>query len=193
MPETSQTVQEAEVFYNEIVEKYYNLLVWIAYGRAKNNDTAKEAAQEVFLRAWNAIDTLFGYVAEGKPGAVKTWLTTTLRNVMADDYKNYLRTEKAIGMMSTNHIADTAFFEEDNSLDDLFSSFRPTDREILMLMHHENKSLQECAEILGISLSAAKKRSSRAQKRLQKIAAKKKLINKIIQLSLLALFFRLSM
>ena len=163
--DTIPTQKELKAFYDEIFETYYRLIFWLAYGRRRDYHAAEDTVNEVFLRAWRVIDKL--YVHQN----VKAWLTRTAKNVLADEYKKSRRVDAA--MEEIGRRPPELPPEQDDSLERLFESMRPQDREIIELFCRDNKSLQECADILGISLDAAKGRSSRAQLNLAKIGIKR--------------------
>lgn len=59
--------------------------------------------------------------------------------------------------------------ELEQSLRDALEKVKETDREILMLRHFERLSNEECAQVLGLSLSGTKLRHLRAMKRFREI------------------------
>ena len=59
--------------------------------------------------------------------------------------------------------------ELEQRLRDALEKMKEIDREILMLRHFERLSNEECAQVLGLSLSGAKLRHLRATKRLREI------------------------
>lgn len=71
--------------YNEIYEKYKNLVLKIAYTYSGNNyDAAEDIAQDTFLKLYIGFDEL-------KNGNIYAWLYTTTRNAAFNHYKKYRR------------------------------------------------------------------------------------------------------
>lgn len=155
----------------EIVTRYQNLLCSIAYAAIGDIKQSEDLAQEVFIEAWQKLDTL------KEPEKLKAWLCGILRFKIS----HYVRKTKQQPIQSVEDIAqhelpDSAYpSEEINAIDaqerhllwEMLSTVDLAYREPLILFYRQQHSVERVAEELDLSIDAAKQRLSRGRKQLK--------------------------
>ena len=156
-------------FYDRIFIQHYPYIVHFIMRKGFNIEAASDMSQEVFLRAWKAIKKL-----QEHPN-VLAWLCVVAKYIMYDEFKKLEKAGQRIDIDVDSLIGpDTE--KEAEEIRALFCQLPPKYREILSLIYEEDLSLEQCAAKLGLSLSAAKTRSSRARKKLLALAIGKRLL-----------------
>ena len=147
------------------MDTYGNYIARMCYILLKDRNLAEDATQEVFIRAYNNLESFRGEATE------KTWLTSIAMNIC----KNYVRTSwfrrVQIGI---EKIEGTCLVEEE-----LTASIEKSDllkqvmhlskkyREVILLHYYQELKISQIAQILGISESSVKMRLSRAKGKLK--------------------------
>jgi RNA polymerase sigma factor (sigma-70 family) len=135
------------------------------YGRAFgiDHDTALDLVQESFIKAFARLD----YCRE--PDKFQSWLFRIFRNTMLDWAKNVRRTE--VSTLDVDDVGVEHDFAENYALREAIggalAALPVILREAFLLRHSLGHSYEEIAEIVGISLSAAKMRVARARETLR--------------------------
>ena len=139
--------------------QHSDMLYRVALAQLGNDSDAQDAVQDVFIR----------YISHApvfdSPDHEKAWLLRTAVNRCHDiarrrKIREFLPLEDALGIAA----------KENNVLPEvaeLLSSLPAKLRETVILHHLEGFSLEQTARILGIGLSAAKMRISRARELLK--------------------------
>jgi RNA polymerase sigma-70 factor (ECF subfamily) len=136
----------------------------------RNEQDAEEACQDAFLRAFHALP------AFEQRSTFRTWLFRIVANVCAS---RYARLKKATARQAEyfaaaeyeSHAGDEAepanLDELDGVIGESLEMLSLDDRQILILRHFSELSLEDLARTLGLGLSAAKMRLYRAEQRLR--------------------------
>jgi RNA polymerase sigma-70 factor (ECF subfamily) len=132
---------------------------------------ANDATAQVFTVAWRKIESV--------PTGSETlpWLYGVARN----EVRSVRRSMRRLAGLRTKLSGQASYPEpgpetvvvrnsEQAALLEAMARLRPDDQEVLRLRAYEDLSLPEIAIVLGCSVEAAKKRSSRAMKRLRTAA-----------------------
>ncbi|MCA9965592.1 MAG: sigma-70 family RNA polymerase sigma factor [Anaerolineales bacterium] len=146
----------------------YQAVVWRAcYGMMRNADDAEDLTQEVFFKAYRNLNKF-----EGR-SSFKTWIYRIAINTAQNEIRRRKRraqeAETAVEEMAEYLPSDTfleSALEEKQQrrlLQEALADVRPEEYEVLYLKDIEDRPYAEIAEILGISLSAAKMRVQRAR------------------------------
>jgi len=161
------TTDDKKKFENLYYE-YRTLMKYIANGILKDEYLAEDAVHEAFLkltRYLNKIDDI-------KCPRTKTFIVIIIRSVSLDILKKEKRIKTTDIEEISNIPAVTNDFLENIEVEELVSKIKSlpdTYRDILELKAYYNLSDKEIADILKISLSAARKRLQRARAALKEI------------------------
>jgi RNA polymerase sigma-70 factor (ECF subfamily) len=150
----------------------HNNMVWHVCNRfVHNSNDAEDMTQEVFFKAYRSLNRF-----EGR-SAFKTWIYRIAINTCQNELRRLSRRPQE----SPTELETAAeFIAHDESVEDTYyqqllsarlvgalDMLRPGDREIILMKDLEERPYGQIAEILGISLSAAKMRVQRARLALQ--------------------------
>ncbi len=157
--------------YEQLVRRYDPVVFSTCLRYLSHQQEAEDAAQDVFLRVFHGLKKF-----EGR-SAFRTWLFRIVTNVCATRYKK-LKQEREQWETLESHshqnapsdIAPSGRPDElhfTGPLGDALEQLADKDRQVLLLRHVAELSLQEISEALELNLSAAKMRLVRAQQRLK--------------------------
>ncbi len=155
--------------FEEFYEKNKTLVYRLC--RAKTSkDLAEESTARAFVEVWKRWD----YISQLESPVAYT--VTIARNIA---YKEYLksRARMLFGLDTIEDFADSSYTPEEQTLqqetlDTLWDGLRQLssrEQEIIVLKDLEERSFQECADILNLSLEATKSLRHRAREKLAKI------------------------
>ena len=148
----------------------------LRYIRTQTSDpeVAEDALQETFIAAWRSAGT---FRDEGSPRA---WLLTIARNAVRRQYRRpagapdrFEPLEAAAARAGWGRDPDEAWTDRiaaGQVVERGFRALSSEDREVLVLRDLEGFGNEEVAEILGVSLAAAKSRVHRARLRFMESA-----------------------
>ncbi len=165
--------------FEELVRRHSNLVDSIV-SRKVPPDKVPDVAQDAFLRAFNAL----GGFQES--GCFPAWLRTIAVRTCLDFWrKEYSRNETPFAALDTgrgdwldgimheeslsNHDRQEAIEDARELLQYGLSRLSPEDRMVITLVHLEEYSVSEAAEMLNMSSVAIKVRAHRARKKLRTI------------------------
>ena len=139
--------------------------------RRLSTDDANEATAEVFVVLWRKIDdappeseALPWLYAVARNEVSRFWRTNRRRGALVDKMQQQPQiTDTSIESVVIQHTDHAEILRA-------LASLRPADQEVLRLRAYEHLTLPEVAVVLGCSVEAAKKRASRAMRRLRKQA-----------------------
>ena len=154
-----------EEFYEQNKTLVYRLC------RAKTSkDLAEDSTARAFVEVWKRWDKV------SQMDSPVAYTVTIARNTA---YKEYIKSRARItlGLNTIEDIADSVYNPEQQSvqsetLEQLWSGIHQLssrEQEIIILKDLEERSFQECADILNLSLTAAKSLRHRAREKLTKI------------------------
>lgn len=151
---------EGQQAFRQIVEEHQRWLTWFLTCLLSNQADAEDVAQEVFVRAFLAIDRFRG------DSKFRTWL----RRIAINQAFNY---QRASGRhqaevfdetwVRASHDRHGEALAARDALMHYLLKLPYVSREILVLYHVEELSVREVATALDIGLSAAKMRLKRAR------------------------------
>lgn len=167
-----------EVAFNKIVKRYLSYVYSFAYRLSGNKDEAEDITQDTFFKVWKNLKNYSGETA-----GFKTWLSHIARNTAID----YLRKKKPVLFSDfeteagdnflTGSIADSLLLpdqlamdrENEAVLEEAIKKLPLIYREVVVLYHGSNLSLNEVSEFLGLPVNTVKSRYRRATDLLKKI------------------------
>src|SRR5215472_7538207 len=150
----------------------HNLARWLL----RNDVDAQDAVQEAYLRAFRFFD---GY----QGGDAKAWLLTIVRNTCRTWQRQHSRETGAVPFDEAAHSGHAGSPVQEHNLDrqEKMSVLRnciellPVDfREVLVMRELEEMSYREIADVTGLAIGTVMSRLSRARKRLEDCASRRK-------------------
>lgn len=160
---------QARDAFEAIVDRYHGMVYAIAYARLGDRDTAEEAVQETFLRAYLALGSL------KQPDRLSAWLSRIARNV-AEDWRRKRQTRSqlaamvpldavAIELPDRQAVSPRDLIDADREAQAVREAVRklPTaQREVVLLHFLEGLSKTQIAERFGVYPSAIGRKLERA-------------------------------
>lgn len=142
--------------YKKYFEKVYRTTFYIL----KNEEIAKDATQETFVKVFKNLHKL------KKPSKIESWITTVATRTAIDIYRKNNR-RKDVEFIESRYPSET---EETNSskeeLDSYLNNILPEQKQILVMKYMEEMSEKEIAKRLKLKLGTVKSRLFRAKKKL---------------------------
>lgn len=173
-----QTRQGNRLAFGELIARYQTQVYHFARRLLGNEDSAKDITQDVFVKAFLALDTW-------QPNAAfPAWLLWITRNTCLDVLRTQQRRPKiSLGSYTEPLLADTPNAEQQaiqaqrlELLESALLELSLDHREVILLRDIEEFSYQEIAEFLGINTGTVRSRLSRARAALtQKVTHKEHL------------------
>ncbi|NAS11842.1 RNA polymerase sigma factor [Poritiphilus flavus] len=155
--------------YAVLIDRYKHMVYTMAAQIVKNNEDAEEVAQDVFLKAFKALNS---YKGDAK---FSTWLYKIAYYRSLDYLK---KKQRRISTTTIDVSREYSISALDSEMDDMEVQERqqmvkkaiqqlPEDDGVLITLHYyEELSLKEISEIMGNSPNALKVRLHRARKKL---------------------------
>jgi RNA polymerase sigma factor (sigma-70 family) len=160
--------------FNELHERHREKMFWVAHRITRHREDAEDAVQESFLSAFVHLEKF------DERARFSTWLTriainAALMKIRKNRVSREVRVEDARGAVELRDCVPNpeeicARTEQKAALRDAIAKLRPTLRSVVELYELEERSLQETAEALGISVAAAKGRLFHARAALRRTA-----------------------
>lgn len=182
--ETIKSAQQGQLSaFNQLVMLHQGIAYNVAYRIMGDADSAADATQEAFIKAFRSIEQYQG-------GMFRSWLMRIVTNTCYDQLRydsrrpsEALETE-AVEADYTPHLIDPAEQPEETAvrhelsdmLQGAINRLQPDQRVVLILSDVEGFSYQEIAEITSISLGTVKSRLNRARSRLRDILQAQELL-----------------
>ncbi len=153
--------------FGELVMKYEDFVFALILGLVHSEDTAKDVAQEVFLRAYRGIRRF-----ELK-SSFKTWLYRIAYNTSI----SHLNREKAKKRIDNEQALEPAFDTRGRqslrlTLEKLIGLLKPDHRSVIILHYYDDLRYEEIAEVMDCPIGTVKIRLYRAKRELKKLWAK---------------------
>lgn len=176
--------------FEELINKYERKAYNIAYRMMSNEEDAKDAAQEAFIKIYKSIK---GFREES---LFSTWLYKIVTNVCLDELRKKKKNEAVSLEVSVESDKGTAYFElgaEEDTPEDYYErkeksqlilntihSLKEDYKVIIILRDIQGFSYEEIASILNCSLGTVKSRINRARNVLKdKLKIRLELYNKM--------------
>lgn len=148
----------------------YGKDVWnYAFFMTKRRDLAEDITQDVFVKAYEHLDSFRG------GSSVKSWLLSIARNTSLDYLKTaWMRKVQLLPSWfreDTQPSAESEWFgsQEKNRIWRLVLELPRKQREVLLLHAHHHLSMKEIAELLGLSEGTVKSRLHRARQSVSRL------------------------
>lgn len=184
MPQPAHEPDDAELMlrsargdtaaFEQLVERHQALVVGTVARMLGNNSDIEDVAQQVFLRVWKSASR---YTPTAK---FTTWLLTITRNLVFNETRRRKRhpavtfdapaTDESLRLPDhTRMIPDEALLERELevAIDRAIRLLPEKQRLAVVLRRFENKSYEEIAEVLNLSVPAVKSLLFRARSELR--------------------------
>ena len=149
-----------------LAERYYEEVFRYCWYRTGNESVAADCTQETFLHIFQG---LAGYVDENK---FRAWVFRIASNACVD----YFRKNKAFcvedEVLAARGMEDRALRQAEDAcyVEKALLGLTPAQREVVVLKFYHGFKIREIAELLNISLPAAKARLKQGMDRLKEMA-----------------------
>lgn len=152
--------------FSYLVETYHRQVYNLCYRMLGNPNDAEDAAQETFIRAYNAIHRY-------DPGRkFSTWLLTIANNFCIDQHRKRKLPTFSYDALPVPDLADgkpslesgIVGNEKESAMFELLDNLKTKDRSAVILRYWYEYSYEEIADSLNLSVSAVKSRLHRARK-----------------------------
>jgi RNA polymerase sigma-70 factor (ECF subfamily) len=144
-----------------LYERYYAVMVWVAYSVLLDRGLAEDAAQQAFAKAYVKMRGLKCLDRFGP------WLTTICRNAAQDIARARRRDAALQKIAATEEVAEPGFDGFDKAVKEAVDALPPMYREVVVLHYYSEMSYRQIESVLGISGDRVKGRLARARKQIQ--------------------------
>ena len=166
-----QVLQGNQIAFRQLVERYQSYVFTITFRVLKNREIAEEVAQDVFIKVYRMLGT---YQQKSK---FSTWLYTIAYRAPLDEARkkkiytdsleaddSYLQLKDKTGKSPAYN---TVQADLKGILTNAIQKMKPIDGSIITLFYLHEKSVQEIAEITGLSISNIKTKLHRLREQLR--------------------------
>jgi len=154
--------------FSSLVSALHRLVTGLCYAEMGDWDTAEDCAQEVFVRMHRRLPSL------RDPAKFNAWLRTVVRNVCISEKRRPHRRGSSLDDLPETHRAfegegaastrRSALADElGGRLDRLVSQLPEGQRRVLILRHFEELSIQEIADLTGLTAASVRTMVCRAR------------------------------
>jgi RNA polymerase sigma-70 factor (ECF subfamily) len=148
----------------EIVRRYQGFVYRQAWGYLQDNEAAKDAAQEVFVTAYEGIPYL------RKDSALRRWLYRICRNHCLNVLRRQ-RLERKLRPVAQDKVRHDVALRV--TLREMISNLNERYREVIILRYYNDLTYEQIAQVLNISVSTVKIRLFRAKNTLKSMLGEK--------------------
>ena len=165
IPTIERILRGETAAFRELVERHKHYAFTVALRILNSREEAEEAAQDAFVRAYNALATF------NREAKFSTWLYRIVINcALTVQQKRKMKTEdleNAQILRESNDVADALKQKEQrNFIERSLKLLSPDDVTMITLFYLKENSLEEIAESIGIETNTVKVKLHRARKRL---------------------------
>ncbi len=144
-----------------LYERYYAMLVWVAYAVLLDRPLAEDAAQQAFATACVKMRGL------RRPDRFGPWLTTICRNAAQDMARARRRDAVLRKVAATEQTVRPGSNGFDRVVKEAVDSLPAMYREVVVLHYYSGLSYREIESVLGVSGDMVKGRLARARQQIQ--------------------------
>jgi RNA polymerase sigma factor (sigma-70 family) len=148
---------EAEKMFNEMVRRYHSRIYWVARRMVKSHEDADDIAQEVFVRAYTALENFRG------DSNIYTWLYRIAVNLSI----NHIRKQKVRKLMDiTDYLPflakdaeqDKGMMHDENIslIERAIETLPEKQRAVFIMRYYDELPYEQISAILGTSVGGLK-------------------------------------
>ncbi|WP_298310052.1 sigma-70 family RNA polymerase sigma factor [uncultured Aquimarina sp.] len=155
---TSYSVKEAK--FSNLFDKHYHRLYNYAFKVLKETDLSEELVQETFIKLWENFD----HIKESER-SIESFLITTLKNKIIDDYRKKQTRERHTNLYSLNTSIETQIdkqWELVQRIEDIYTSLEEKTTDIFKLSRDKGLTYKEISKKKGISIKTVELHISKA-------------------------------
>ena len=158
--------------YSVLVDRYKDLVYTLALRMVKNREEAEEVSQDTFIKVYKSLDKFKG------DSKFSTWIYKVAYNTCLDRIKKYKKEQLSIQidefterhLKTVETVLDTIEKEEKSKAIKQCLELLPSDDAFLLtLFYFEEQSLEEIANIIGLTANNVKVKLFRSRKKLATI------------------------
>ena len=166
MAGTDDGRDQQELRFHRLYQANFGPVQAYAVNRLGTPDDVPDVVAEVFTTAWRRLADI------PPPPGDRLWLYGTARRVIARRYRSASRLRNLVGRLAAERYptAQLQASGQDPARDQVLvavAELKPADREALLLVHWEQLSYAEAAQVLGCSANAVGIRVHKAKARLR--------------------------
>ena len=166
MAGTDDGRDQRELRFQRLYQANFRPVQAYAVNRLGTPDDVPDVVAEVFTTAWRRLADI------PPPPGDRLWLYGTARRVIARRYRSASRLRNLVGRLAAERYptAQLQASGQDPARDQVLvavAELKPADREALLLVHWEQLSYAEAAQVLGCSANAVGIRVHKAKARLR--------------------------
>ena len=166
MAGTDDGKDQRELRFQRLYRANFRPVQAYAVNRLGTPDDVPDVVAEVFTTAWRRLADI------PPPPGDRLWLYGTARRVIARRYRSASRLRNLVGRLAAERYptAQLQASGQDPARDQVLvavAELKPADREALLLVHWEQLSYAEAAQVLGCSANAVGIRVHKAKARLR--------------------------
>lgn len=148
----------------ELVRRHQDSVFGLAVGMTRNREDAADMAQDAFIRAYGKLEQY------NSNYSFKSWILRICANQTKNLFRKRVRRRRAEeGLLKEEAIAGSAVDPDFHELEAALEQLPAILCAPLRLKHMEDMSYDDISQVLGIGVSAAKMRVSRARKQLMEV------------------------
>lgn len=148
---------EAEKMFNEMVRRYHSRIYWVARRMVKSHEDADDIAQEVFVRAYTALENFRG------DSNIYTWLYRIAVNLSI----NHIRKQKVRKLMDISDYLpflakdaeqDKGMMHDENVslIERAIETLPEKQRAVFIMRYYDELPYEQISAILGTSVGGLK-------------------------------------
>ncbi len=159
---------EKDLLLEKVMLEYGDQLARLAYSYVKEREIAKDLVQNTFVKCYTKLENF------RHESTIKTWLYRITINECKDYLKSWsYKKSRMMELYSANKNISLSSEEEamekweKGRVKSTIFTLPPKYREMIFLYYYEELTMEEIAELLGLSISTVKTRISRGRERLK--------------------------
>lgn len=151
-------------FFIDLVNEYQEMLLHMCYVYLRDQEMAKDAVQETFLKAYRGLNTFRG------ESSVKTWLiqiaVNTCKSMQRSAWLRHIDLR-----ITPEDIPQTVVMPQEEDLDIMCDIIQLPSKlkEVIMLYYWQDMNVSEIAQSLGIAQSTVSRRLKHARDKLHDV------------------------
>ncbi|WP_282080466.1 RNA polymerase sigma factor [Aquimarina algiphila] len=154
----SNSIKEAK--FSNLFDRHYNRLYNYAFKVLKETDLSEELVQETFIKLWGN----FEHIKESER-SIESFLITTLKNKIIDDYRKKQTREKHTNLYALNTSIETHIdkqWELVQRIEDIYTTLEQKTTDIFKLSRDKGLTYKEISKQKGISIKTVELHISKA-------------------------------